>query len=96
MSATDPQVPTTEVVVPGGQGSLGESNLTSVIIPQLDLVGLVPTQLSPEMEGFYGIVGIPSSEFGTMVEAGYMSPVDLVYLDKSVIDQLLVRLSSKA
>ena len=96
MSATDPQVPTTEVIVPRGQGSLGKSNLPSVIIPPPDLVGLVPTQLFPEMEGFYGIVGIPSSELGTMVKAGYMSPGYLVYLDKSVINQLLIKLSSKA
>ena len=95
MSATDPQVLTTEVVVPGGQGLLGKSNLPSVIIPQPNPVGPGPTQLSPEMEGFYGIVGIPNSEFGTMVEAGYMSPSDLVYLNEGVINQLSIRLSSK-
>ena len=52
MSVTDPQVLTTEVIVPGGQGSLGESNTSSTMQPQPNPVGLGPTQLSPEMEGF--------------------------------------------
>ena len=96
MSATDPQVLTTEVKVPGGQGSQGGSNMTSIPQPQPNPVGLGPTQLSPQMEGFYAIVELQNIKFSTMVEAGYIIPGDLVYLDKSVINQLSIRLSSKA
>ena len=96
MSAIDLQVLTNEVKVPGRQGSLGESNTSSTMQPQPNPVGLGPTQLSPEIEGFYAIVGLPNIEFVTMVEAGYMSSGDLVYLDKGVINQLLIRLGSKA
>ena len=64
--------------------------------PQPNPIGLRLTQLPPEMEGFYAIVGILSSEFGTMVEAGFASPGDLAYFDESIINQLSVRLSSKA
>ena len=85
MSATGPQVLTNEVKVLGGQGSLGESNTVSTMQPQPNPVGLGPTQLSSEMEGFYTIVGLPNSKFGTMVEAGFTSPGDLVYFDESII-----------
>ena len=96
MSATDPQVPTNEVEVPGGQGSLGESNIPNVIIPQLNPVSLGLTQSSPEMENFYAIVGLSNSKFGIMVKAGFISPGDLAYFDESIVDQLSVRLSNKA
>ena len=96
MSATDPQVLTNEVEALEGQGSLGESNTSSTMQPQSNPVGLVPTQLSPEMKGFYVIVGLPNSEFGTIVEAGFTSFGDLVYFDESIIKKLSVRLSSKA
>ena len=97
MSATDQQVLASDVKALGVQGSAdSKSNIPSAISPQPNPVGLGPTQLSPEMEGFYAIVGLPNIEFSTMVEAGYMSPGDLVYLDESVINQLSIRLSSKA
>ena len=96
MSTTDPQVLTNEVEVLEGQGSPGKSSILSILQPQLDLVGLGPMQLSPEMEGFYAIVGLPNSKFGMMVETGFTSSGDLVYFDKSIFEQLSVRLSSKA
>ena len=97
MSATDQQVPASDAEAPEVQGSAGsESNTPSIISPQPNAVGEEPTQLPPEMENFYAIVGLPNSEFGTMVEAGFLSPGDLVYFDKAVVDQLSIRLSSKA
>ena len=96
MSATDPQVPINEVKVLGRQGLLGESNTASTMQPQPDPVGPGPAQLSPEMEGFYAIVNLPNSKFGRMMKAGFTSPGDLEYFDKSIINQLSVRLSSKA
>ena len=87
---------TNEVKVSGGQGLLGEFNTLSITRPQPNPVGLGLTQLSPEMEGFYVIVGLPSSEFGMMVGAGFTSLKDLAYFNESIIDQLLIRLSSKA
>ena len=67
-----------------------------MISPQPNLVDLGLTQLSLEMESFYEIVDLPNTEFSIMVEAGFASPGDLAYFDESIIDQLLVRLSSKA
>ena len=48
------------------------------------------------MEGSYAIVGLPSTKFGIMVEAGFVSPGDLAYFDKGIIEQLSIKLSSKA
>ena len=89
-------MPTNEVEVLGSQGLLDESNTLSTMQPQPNPGDPEPTQLSPEMEGFYAIVSLPNNEFGTMVEAGFTSLGDLVYFDKSIIEQLSIRLSSKA
>ena len=97
MSATNQQVQASDVKALGVQGSAdSESNTPSAISPQPNPVGPGPMQLSPEMEGFYVIVGLPNSKFGTMVEAGFISPRDLAYFDESIVDQLSIRLSSKA
>ena len=96
MSTTDQQVLASDAKALEGQGSLSVSNILGTLQPQPNPIGLGLTQLSPEMESFYAIVSIPNSKFGMMVEADYMSPGDLVYLDESVINQLSIRLSSKA
>ena len=97
MSATDHQVLASDAEALEVWDSAGsKSNISSVIFLQPNPVGPGPTQLPPEMEGFYAIVGLPSSEFGTIVEAGFMSLRDLAYFDDSIINQLSVRLSSKA
>ena len=96
MSATDPQVLANEAKVPGGQGSLGELNISNISQSHPNPISLELTQLPSEMEGFYVIVGLLSSKFGTMITTGFISPGDLAYFDESIINQLSIKLSSKA